>query len=287
MDTITQLFTELVQNIQGHSRFFIIHHGPSIILAITVMIIGWITAITIRQISHKILRSIGFNIFCEKFGLKSLLQRGGVDSHPSYLVGVVFYWVILISTLALAFSTLELDEAHTFLLTILWFLPKIVVAAILLAIGILIANYVGEVVEKSLRMADVPLSSLLGQLARFAIIGLAVLNVIQYLELAAPIVFQVLLIVFIAVPVLTFATLLIGGRSILTSILAGRMLRGDFCPGDEVEVDGIRGRIETIRLINTCLDDGKQWISIPNRRFAESNVIKYKNSSEAELPPMG
>ncbi|MCC5834146.1 MAG: mechanosensitive ion channel family protein [Opitutales bacterium] len=276
MDTLTQLLSDLFGNIWNQVQHFIVHHGPAVVLSLVVLILGWLIAVIVRQVSHKLLRSIGFNIFCEKFGLKALLQRGGVDSHPSYLVGLFFYWVILISALAVVFSTLELVEAHAFLLTILWFLPKIAVAAILLSVGILFGNYVGQVAEKTLRMADVPLSGLLGQLARFTIIGLAVLNVVQYLELAAPIVFQVLLVIFIAVPVLAFATLLIGGRSIVTSILAGRMLRGDFSPGDEVEVDGVRGRIETIRLITTCIDDGKQWISVPNRRFAEGNVIKRK-----------
>lgn len=283
MDTLTQLLSDLFNNIWHHIQFFIVNHGPSIVLAFVVLLLGWLIAIIVRQVSHKLLRSVGFNIFCKKFGFKALLQRGGVTSHPSYLVGLVFYWVILISTLAVAFSTLELEEAHAFLLTVLWLLPKIAVAAILLSIGILIGNYVGEVAEKTLRMADIPLSGLLGQLTRFTIIGLAVLNVIQYLELAAPIVFQVLLILFIAVPVLAFATLLIGGRSIVTSILAGRMLRGDFSPGDEVEVDGIRGRIETIRFITTCLDTGGKWISIPNRRLAETNVAKYKEESTSEI----
>lgn len=285
MDTLAQLLSDLFQNIWHQIQHFIVHHGPSVVLATFVLVVGWLVAVIIRQVSHKLLRSVGFNIFCEKFGFKALLQRGGVSSHPSYLVGLIFYWIILISALAVAFSTLELEEAHGFLMTVLWFLPRLVVAAILLSVGILIGNYVGEVAGKTLRMADVPLSGLLGQLTRFTIIGLAVLNVIQYLDLAAPIVFQVLLIIFIAVPVLAFATLLIGGRSIVTSILAGRMLKGDFNPGDEVEIDGVRGRIETIRLITTCVDTGGKWISIPNRRFAEANVAKYKDGDSGGWTP--
>ncbi|UCC96098.1 MAG: hypothetical protein JSW40_04920, partial [Candidatus Omnitrophota bacterium] len=135
---------------------FAMEFGPKIVISIIILLIGWICAVLIKKITAKLLKALGFDVLSDKFGAKGLLERGGIQRNSSSLIGLGFYWLIIFSTLIMIFNTLELPVASQLLKQVVLYIPKFIVALILLALGIFLSNFVGKLAGTSERLAKIP-----------------------------------------------------------------------------------------------------------------------------------
>ncbi|HUI70670.1 MAG TPA: mechanosensitive ion channel domain-containing protein [Spirochaetia bacterium] len=91
-------------------------------------------------------------------------------------------------------------------------------------------------------------------------------GILDYLELSISFLSGSFTLVFIVVPIVAALALLIGGRSLLASMLAGRSLT-------RIRFDSIEGEIISIDLVTTKLGCADGEIIIPNGVLS-SRVLK-------------
>ncbi|MBN3038119.1 MAG: hypothetical protein JW869_01720, partial [Candidatus Omnitrophica bacterium] len=220
MARFSEIFQNLVVRRLDQVYQFSVQVGPKIALALVILFVGWIFALLLKKIVSKLLKALGFDVLAEKTGLRHFLEKGGIANNPSSVAGSGFYWLIIFSALVMAFDTLELEAASQLIRQAVFYLPKIVVAIVLLIVGIFLSKFIDKFVEKSLHLANIPMYGLLGKTAGYIVIGLAAIAALEYLGVASAIIIQYGVIFFGVVPLVLILIFLVGGRGIVSSILA-------------------------------------------------------------------
>ena len=275
MSKFTAIFQDLVVKALKDIYQFAVQFAPNMAFSIIILLIGWICALLLKKIISKVLKALGFDVLAEKTGLTHFLERGGIQKKPSFVVGLVFYWIILFSALVMVFNTMELEVASRLINQTLLYIPKIIVALILLALGMFLSRFIGKFVETTSHLANIPFYIALGKAARYAIIGLALIIALEYLSLSSAIIVQSFIIIFIVVPSALSLIFLVGGRDIISSILAGRFLMKEYKKGDTIEFDSISGQIQSIDFLTTKITSNQGKIIVPNSDLVKK-VVKKK-----------
>ena len=274
MSKFGEIFQDLVIKTLKDSYQFVIQLAPKIALSLIILFIGCVCALLLKKIISKLLKALGFDVLADKIGLTNFLEKGGVQKRASSIVGLILYWLIMFSALIMVFNVLELEIASRFIQQTLIYIPKLIVALILLALGIFLSKFVNKFVQASARLANIPFYTALGKIASYVIIGLATVIGLEYLGVATAIIIHYAVIVFIFVPLIIALIFLIGGRDIVFNALASRVLKNEYMKGDVVEFDSISGQIDSIDLVSTKLKSKGGKIIIPNSELIKKIVKK-------------
>lgn len=144
---------------------------PVLIGAILVLIIGWLVAVAVGNLVTRVLKAAKLNdVFDKISGLRSSLQKAGMELNAALFVGAVVKWFIIIVTLMATSDILGLAGVSLFLNQIIAYVPNIVVAAVMVIAGIIFANFVQKLTRASTETAGLPHSNVASAVAKWAIL---------------------------------------------------------------------------------------------------------------------
>lgn len=172
-------------------RVFLVQLGqflPKLALAVVVLIAGWILAKLARFTIVKALRAINFNVLTERAGMDGFLQQGGVQSDTTEIFGLLVYWLAIFAALVIAFNSLGLTYITDLLRQVVLFVPKVIVALLILAFGAYFARFVGGAVMTYCRNVGIQDAEVLGNLAQYAIMTFVVLIALEQVDVGGEIV---------------------------------------------------------------------------------------------------
>ena len=115
-----------------------------------------------------------------------MLEKAQLRFTFSHVLGVVVKWFFIIVFLNAAVEVLGWTQITTFLNDVLRYIPNVLVAVVIMAIGLIAAQFVRGVVAQALRSAKAPVKSpdLLAEVARWAIVAFSVMGAISQLGVA-------------------------------------------------------------------------------------------------------
>jgi hypothetical protein len=185
---------------------------PRIALALVVVLVGWLLAKTLRFAVARGLRAVNFNVLTERAGIDSFLRDGGIGIDATEILAILFYWVVILLALVIGFNTIGLSYITDLLGRVLLFVPRVMVALLVLAFGGYFAKFIANAVTVYCRNVHVQDAELLGRLAQYAILAFVVLIALDQVGIAGDLVRQTFLILLAG---LVFALALafgLGGR---------------------------------------------------------------------------
>jgi len=192
---------------------------PRLFLALLILIIGWLVAKAVRFAIVRGLRAVNFHVVTERAGLDGFLRDGGIESDTTEILGVLVYWLVILGALVIGFNTLGLAYVTDLLGRIILFVPKVMVALLILAFGAYFARFIGNAITAYCRNVHIQDAELLGRLAQYAIVTFVVLIALDQVNIGGDIVRQSFLIVLAG---LVFALALafgIGGKEWAAELL--------------------------------------------------------------------
>ena len=185
---------------------------PRLLAAVVILLVGWLLAKAARFAIEKALRAINFHVLTERAGLDQVLRQGGSQADTTRLVAVLVFWLVLLATLMVAVNSMGLRYLADLIARVVWFVPSLFVALLVLALGSYFARFVGETTTAYLRAARVQDAELLGRVARYAILLFVVLIALDQVNIGGAIIFYTFLVILSGL-VLTFALAFgLGGR---------------------------------------------------------------------------
>jgi flagellar biosynthesis protein FliQ len=196
-------------------RSFLISVGeflPRILLALLVLVAGWMVAKMVRFAIAKGLRAVNFNVLTERAGMDGFLRAGGIGSDTAGLLALLFYWLVILASLVIGFNLLGLTYITDLLGRVVLFLPKVMVALLILAFGSYFAKFVGNAVTAYCRNVHLQDADILGRLAQYAILAFVVLIALDQVNVGGDIVRQTFLIVLAGVVLALALAFGIGGK---------------------------------------------------------------------------
>ena len=153
------------------------------------------------------------------------------------------------------------------------YLPKVFGAALVLLVGVLLAQLVNGLVRGAAEGVGIDYSAGLGRIAQGLVIIISISVAISQLEVKTDLLNHVIVIALITVGLTVALALGLGSREIAGQIIAGIYVRELFQVGQQVQIGDTEGQIEEIGTVKTTLltDEG-ELVSFSNRILLEQRV---------------
>lgn len=158
---------------------------PKLIAFLLIFLIGMFIARLIRRAIGTVLSKIGFDSYIDKAGIGAPLQRAGFADSGKFVAQIIYYLIALL-VLKLSLSAFGDNDISDALDGMIAFIPKLVVAIIIIVITGLVANAVGNMIRPAL--TDVDYGETLGKVATGAIWMIGIFAAIDQIDFAADIV---------------------------------------------------------------------------------------------------
>ena len=191
---------------------------PLLIGAIIVFVIGWIIAVALGKLVEQIVRALRVDMLLSKLDVEQAIERAGWKLNSGAFVGGLVKWFFIVVALLVAVNVLGLSEVSDFLRDVLVYIPNVIVAALILIIAAIVADFTERLVRGSVEAAGCK-GSLVGVVARWSIWIFAIFAVLLQLRIAEVIV-QTLITGLVYGIALAFAIAFgVGGKEAAADIL--------------------------------------------------------------------
>src|SRR3990167_5496312 len=111
---------------------------PRLFLAVVLFIVFWAIAISLETIIARFAGTIKADEFLKRLGLGALALKAGK------FIGALVKWFFIIAGLLVASNMVGLNQVANFLTAVLFYIPNIAVAAVILVAGAMLAEFVGK-----------------------------------------------------------------------------------------------------------------------------------------------
>jgi hypothetical protein len=164
---------------------------PKLVLFAGILVAGWFAGRLLLRVVDRALDRVGFNRVAERGGVQRLLGR--VDAGASGLVARLGYGAVLLFTLQLAFGVWGPNPVSDLIAGVIAWLPKAVVAIVIVVVAAAIARVVRDVVGTAL--GGLSYGRPVAAIASYAILGLGTIAALNQIGVATTITTPVLVTV--------------------------------------------------------------------------------------------
>jgi len=192
---------------------------PKLLMAIIILAAGWVLAKFIKMIVVKGLKVINFDVLTEKAGIDGFLRQGGIKGGMGGVLGIIGYWLIILMTFMVAFNTLGLDYVTDLVRQIVLFIPKVIVAVLILAVGMYFARFIFQTVSTYSKNVGVEDGVMLGRVAQYAIMVFVVLIALEQVNIVTDMLRQLVVVVLAGVVFAVALSFGLGGQKAASELI--------------------------------------------------------------------
>jgi hypothetical protein len=172
---------------------------PTLMGAIIILVIGWLVARFAAFVVVRGLKLVRFDALTESAGIDGFLKQGGIKKDTVDILGILVYWFVILITLLTTFNVLGLSVVADLFNRIALFVPNVIVAVLILAIGLYFARLVSETVVTYARNVGLQDADLMGRLTRYAIMVFVVIIALGQIRIGEALLQTAFLILFGAI----------------------------------------------------------------------------------------
>jgi hypothetical protein len=135
---VSQVLRQATRQIAEHVANFL----PGVVVSVVLILVTVVVAILVRLLLVRALRGLDFDRRADRWGLAPVLARPSVT--PSHTVARVTYWTILVLGLLLSLTALDASMPSRLALSVFWYIPHLIAAAIILIVGGIAARFLAH-----------------------------------------------------------------------------------------------------------------------------------------------
>lgn len=170
MNGSLQTWTDSVSSGVGDALRKVILAVPDILAAVVVLLIGLIVAAVLKAVVVRVLRAVKVQPLANRVGLNRVLPE---KFDFVELLGDLVKWFFIIVFLLQALTIAHLQQVNDVVQRLLNYVPNVLVAAAVVFVGYVIADLTSRVVHDAARFAGGSTGRLLGEVAKYSILGVA------------------------------------------------------------------------------------------------------------------
>lgn len=155
---------------------------PNILAAVIWFVVGWVIGVALYHVVVEVVKALRINDGLKATGLNEAAQRAGFTLDVGKFLGTLVEWFVILVFLIASLEILGLSSVTAFLQqVILLYLPKVIVAALMVIIGAISAEVVRGLVTHSARAVGAHGANLAGSISKWAIMVFAILAALSQL----------------------------------------------------------------------------------------------------------
>jgi hypothetical protein len=122
---------------------------PDLVFLIILLLIGYVISKLVANIVRKFLERVGFNKAMEKVKIDKHFRSIGLES-TSHFLGIFVFWFIFLIFLQIGVGAIGITLITDLLTPIVLIIPKALIAALLVVIGLYVGTLIADLVKKAL-----------------------------------------------------------------------------------------------------------------------------------------
>lgn len=250
--------------------------GPKVLAMVVILVIGYFVAKVLERVATALCQSVGLQTGAERTGLAASMKQVGISSSVPALVGLIVFWVTLSVFLTAAFNNLGLPEVSAAVDSLIAYVPKILIATVIIVVGLLVATFIRGVVATSADRVGVSYAEHLANGAYYILALMTFLAAAEKLDINFKLFEQMILIAFSALALGFGLALGLGGKEVMGGILAGYYTRQRLQNGDHVTVGNLEGTVRDVGPTSTTIETFEDGLlnrrSVPNVKMINEAV---------------
>ena len=162
---------------------------PKLLFFFVVLLVGWLIAKAAAKLTDGVLERVGFDNAVERGGVKQALAKSKYDA--SDMVAKLVKYTIILFTLVIAFNVFGPNPISQLLQDVIAFLPRLIVAIVIVVVAAAIAKGVKDLVQNML--GGLSYGTVLANIASIFILFLGVIAALNQVEVATTVTTPVLI----------------------------------------------------------------------------------------------
>ncbi|MFD5215556.1 hypothetical protein [Microbacterium sp. NPDC058345] len=171
------------------------HFILQLIVFLIILLIGWLIAKSIAKGLEYLFKRLGFHRLLDKAGISRLLAPTGIDP-LTLVVKLVYYFILLIALLLALGAFGPSNPVSGIVEEIIGWLPRVLVAIVIVIVVAAIANFVGDIMRPAL--AKFRFGALLTRIVTISIIVMGVIAALNQIGVAVTVTMPILIAVLAA-----------------------------------------------------------------------------------------
>jgi hypothetical protein len=171
---------------------------PRMLTTVSIVLVGWLIAATLRAVVRWALGWLRFNAACDRIGLTPMLRASDLPA-ADVLASRLIFWIVWIGFLLSGVDVLGFTILEGVVEGFVRFIPRLLVSVAIIVIGLLAANFVWRATMLAAVNANAPSPRVLAGLVRALILILAGAMALEQVAVARTIVLTAFAISFGAV----------------------------------------------------------------------------------------
>jgi mechanosensitive ion channel-like protein len=192
---------------------------PGILAALVLLLIGMVVARVIRTAIQSGLKYAKLDQYTDKINLNELLSRLGMGRSPSFVVGFMVYWLIILVFLVSAANTVKLVVVAQVVERFLLFIPHVLAAVLVVAAGLLIGRFLGEIVQNAATANRIQGSIILSKIVNLVVVVFSAVMALEQLGVDTSIMTSSAQIILATLGLALAIAFGLGGRDVAADII--------------------------------------------------------------------
>ncbi len=238
---------------------------PYILIGLAIFVIGLIIAKIIRKTVKTVTGRIGLDSISEKVGIADLLSKIGIRKPLSIFLSSLLYYVLILFFIRMSAEFMGVSDLSKFIDNVIAFIPRLMVAFLILMAGLLAADLVRKMIEQNLDKIGLEYGSIIGKFA-YGLLAVMILTVVLGQIGIETNLLNATVKIFLGAGSLAVALALgLGLRPIAKNVVSGVYARDTFPPGSVLQIGETEAVVVEVGPVSTRLetDDG-DFFTIPN-----------------------
>jgi hypothetical protein len=260
---------------------------PRIIAAGIILLIGYIIGRAVGWVISKILDKMNLEDTISKTGVGQAVSRS--DWTMSRIISTAAKWFIYIFFITAAVDTLQYTQLSEALQSIWLWIPNLIAFVIIIIVGSIIADFVGNWAQKELPARGVPGGRAIGLGTKGILYAIVFAIAITQLQIGGGILNTVIAALVWGIAGAIAIGLGVGLayalKDLLPSLIYGLTnVQSTLKPGQKVNFEGRVGTIKQAGAFHIILEDEKgKTVIVPTKHIAEKE-IQVESGPEPEIP---
>ena len=254
---------------------------PRLIGAVVVLALGFGLARLFSRLALRILSRIGLDKLGERLNEVQFIRQLQTEIKLSEVISKIIYYFILLIFITASTETLGVEAISKMIQSLVAFIPRLIAAAIMLQIGIMVADALKKAVTTLAASFNIPSARNLGTVVFAFVLLVVIISALSQAGINTTLLessFNLLIGGAIFAFALGYG---LSSKEIMVNTLSSIYSRSQFEIGQRIRIDDIEGTITSINQSTILLQTGKDITRIPMSTL-QNKIIVYLGAAEPE-----
>ena len=250
--------------------------APKMVAMVAVLVVGYVLARWFGSLVAMVSDKIGLQTAAEKSGLAKSMHDVGIRRPVPGIVGGIVFWLLMCVFVMAAFNILGLQSVSDAMGEVVNYIPRLLVATVVVVVGLLAATFIRGVVATSADRVGLSYAEYLAGGCYWVLSILTFIAAFNQLGIQFALLEKLILIGSAGLAAGFALAFGLGGRDVMAGILSGYYVRQRLQAGDTVSVAGFQGTVREVGPVATIIETRDNGLvsrhSVPNSKMLQEAV---------------